>query len=437
MTKSRRTFSAFICITTPATFLAVAVIALSVGLSGLTQGSTFASKMMGAFFVGTGIALLTGAIASSATLPRSIRLGELTAQQIALSGSAHRQLAILSGFCATTVTGVLVLAQTISGDLDARVWVALFLFISSTVALAVIIACLKPSSLLPRKLAAGAAISSLLAIGNFTYSSIYLPYAEEPLVSVSPTFGAVSPHPTGDDLMLPLSVEFKFGRTEAVIMVATYIVLGRRAKVTEHKRTLNELRLDLYQGRDASTRTSVADFEFIQGGYLLGSQSRYSRGLTTRVDRIVLLPTPVEYDSIELRTTVSYMRADRAFIVDPDSEVPTRGGQRPPDWTDIPETPYYKNSHWRLVERNALNSLVRDPVWVSHWWVLGAEGGPPDPTEYLVLTRRKPTDRSSKDFDGDPFTTESKESEFWKRYGASVDRSRITLLASAFPLTPR
>ncbi len=345
--------------------VATALVAARVGAQTTFSAPTFAGKLTGALIIAATLVLLAGMFTIVRLLARKGSPVGIT-------------ITLLTTATALGFNLMMAITQLTVGDLN--YWLAYWITLATLLSWALydLVRALGPFGTYPRKLALGFGISSVLAIANFAYSQIYLPYAQQPSIAMQPLFGTAEKTSDKTELMVPFSVTLTTKAVPIHILGATYSVVGRKATTSKQARSGDELRRDLQNGNDPAARLAVDGEEFVQGGVLFEPGSEYIPDEVHTVSKVVRLPADTAYDSLRLTTDVTFLRADRASIdmdeVKNSRRVDHRQGQ---------EFVAYQG---RLSEGNALNRTTRNPVWFYHEWAVGQQpdGRRSEPSTFLT-----------------------------------------------------
>lgn len=354
---------------------------------------TFAGKLTGALLFAATLVLVAGMFTTVRLLARRGSPAGITVTLLATGTALGFNL-------------MMAITQITVGDLNH--WMAYWITLATLLAWALydLVRALGPFGTYPRKLALGVGISSVLAIANFAYSQIYLPYARQPSIAMQPLFGTAETTSDKTELMVPFSVTLTTKAVPIYILGATYDVIGRKATISERTRPGDELHRDLENRNDTAARLAVDGEEFVQGGVLFEPGSEYIPDEVHTVSMVVRLPADTAYDSLRLITNVAFLRADRASIdsdeVESSRRVDHRGDQK------------FVAYRGRLSEGNALNRATRNPIWFYHEWAVDQrpDGRRSESSTYLT-------------WDGTP--EDVNETKVYRRYGMWNQTEVITL----------
>ena len=99
------------------------------------------------------------------------------------------------------------------------------------VMLAILIARLGARLPYPRQVAVVASITTVLAIGNFAYTSFYVPSAQPAQFDVQVSMGKPTRSADGRYSSVPITLSFtNTGKTGLIVVASTYSVVGRSAQ---------------------------------------------------------------------------------------------------------------------------------------------------------------------------------------------------------------
>ncbi|WP_369778231.1 hypothetical protein [Streptomyces sp. R33] len=146
----------------------------------------------------------------------------------------------------------------------------------------------------PKRIVAGAVISSLLAIPNVTYTQIYVPYATSPIVNSAASFGKPSLNEDRSKMYLPVHLSVKnSGQIPVYVLGSIYWVHG-------------------YPAPEKRAFQLIKDGEFVRPpGWLLNPGEEFSE------DEVIEIAEPddFEYEQVRVQAEMYAVRKDRMTIV--------------------------------------------------------------------------------------------------------------------------
>lgn len=283
--------------------------------------------------------------------------------------------------------------------------------------------------------ALGVGVTAGLALVNFAYSQIYLPFALPVSVSAGAEFGTPRLAPDRRSVFVPLSVTVKNRGSVPVHVLGTmYQVSGRLGSFTPDAggagSTGGAGRLaGLLDGRAQLLRdTTVRGYELVGAGQLdsLRPGDRLEAGAETTEVRLVQVPVRAAYDAMVASSQVTVLRGDRATIYGSYPVRPSSRSTGAPAWVAEPGVAYLKY-HAPISQASHLLGVTREQKYVTLWWVLGSPRGR-SPWPYLAATVAS---AHQEDLGGIP----AYEQKVSARYGLTTATSG-TVEASRAALTP-
>lgn len=369
------------------------LLALVLGAATLSEGLNFASKLTGAFVFIASVLMWAGAVAAVILLKRSQPRAS-SAQDCSESKPTDTQspkpptrpfppqwschTATVGAFAALVFWVMMALTQIWTGDIDLKLifWLVGVASTGTIMYLLNRVRVIIPSPNMPRKLLAGLGLATLVSLGQFVYTQLYLPGAQLPALSIKAELGTPS-HINGQPgAAVPITFTVKVGSAGLYLLDTTYTVEGVRAVVNQPGRTSKDLRSDLETDEDPSATTTVTGRDFLQEGMAItpGSQFPPSSDMTTV--KTILLPDPAAFTSLQLHVHVDYLRSERAKLGDLGPTPLTR-----------PDADYIMYSG-KVDEGNPIFALTRRPVFVHIWskFPHDSQGRPKPPDTSLKVS---------------------------------------------------
>jgi hypothetical protein len=334
------------------------------GVSDLTEALTYVGRFTGAVFVLASVVFIIGAVAV---------LDHWFKQGLHFSGAA----ALISTCVAVAVNAMLFIMAVRDGDRREYVFYWAVLLIGSLWAVYAIYRTRLPM-FGPARLTVALVVSSGLAVANFGYAQLYLPYAKSvnPMLEVS--FGTPVLNPNSDIAALPVGVKFTNRSSIGLyILGAEYMILGRKAAASPVGRAPTEWRADVMEGHALTRNTAITGYDVIQKsrwyapfGHPVEGGQEYS------TNQIVQLPLKTPYDELLIKATVVLVRKDR-LILDHDY-----GPAREYSWNrshnpkprSIAGMDFVKYQG-RVHENNSVAEHIRHRRYVTVWWIVNGPAG--------------------------------------------------------------
>lgn len=325
-----------------------ALVGAYLGGPSLVGAPTFTGNLIGAGMllaaavglVGAGAAIMLwrGASTSARTEERSDR------EQRALA------VVFVAALAMAIVNAMMLVTQLALGD-PTPALVAWAVFLLAAVAIAGYVLKVTSGHLpMPRKIAVGAVVTAVAAVGNFAYTQLYLPSVREASIAFEPAFGTPIAERDGG-YSVPFTVDFAVGTRQVFILAATYQIVGRRGELAPSPRSAAEIWPDSAGEVVSSRTTTLRDPTVLQTGHLIDAGSQYVADYTTTAREVVRVPRITDYDALQLRVYVSLVRADRVQL----GEQKSANGD---DWNAV---------SWPVVEP-AVYRYLRRPVWITSEW---------------------------------------------------------------------
>ncbi|MGI5378088.1 hypothetical protein ACQEV2_28330 [Streptomyces sp. CA-251387] len=237
----------------------------------------------------------------------------------------------------------------------------------------------------PRTFAAGVAITSLLAVANFSYTLIYQPYTSPALISTRLEFGKAKVHE--GTVVLPLRVHTKnMGKVGVYVLGSLYQVAGRIDAFSKDERStrmwlqdVSSRQPDLYRHTDIDKE----GYHLLAQGRFLAQGSVLQPGREIVSEKVIQLPAAHPYDLLGATGSVAYIRRDRATLADDYASsgksswrsnfTHTTDEREAPAWVAKSGVETFKYQS-RIIHSSALLEKTRPPHNVTVWWVLTNPG---------------------------------------------------------------
>lgn len=172
----------------------------------------------------------------------------------------------------------------------------------------------------PKKFAIGVAVTALLTAISLGYSTLYQPTATPLHITLKTEFGKPETEPSLPYILVPLRLYAKNdGGVPAIILVDDYAVYGRAANFSAGGREMKEWKKyweDDWWGLEARSFESNVKNTRIASGQFQGPGSTLASGEEFRKETMVKFPKKTDYETLEARLQLAFLRSDRGKIDD-------------------------------------------------------------------------------------------------------------------------
>jgi hypothetical protein len=333
------------------------------GIIDLTEALTYVGRFTGAVFLAAAVALVIGA---GAALDHWFR------QAFQYSGAAA-----LVGVCvAVAVNAMLLIAALRDADRTAYEVYWGILLLGSLLAVYAVYRTRLPT-FGPAKLTLAIVISSGLAVANFGYAQLYLPYSQSVNTLLEVGFGTPAHNTSSSVAALPVNVKFtNRGNVGVYILGAEYVVLGRKAAINQVVPPPSQWHRDVTTWHERSRNTAINGYEIIQkSAWYWPFAHPVEGGEEYSSNQIVHIPLNLSYDEVLVRASVALVRKDRV-ILDHDygpREYSWNRARTPnPRWVKGLDYVKYQG---RIHENNAVAEHIRHARYVTVWWIVSGSPG--------------------------------------------------------------
>jgi hypothetical protein len=362
---------------------------------------TYVGRFTGAVFVVAAVMLVIGAMAA---------LDHWFKRGFQYSGAA----ALVGACVAVVVNAMLVITALRDGD---RTMYLIFWAVLLAGSLWTVYAVYRTRlpSFGPAKLTLAIILSSGLAVANFGYAQLYLPYSQAVSTLLEVSFGTPTLNGNASVVALPISVKLtNRGKVGVYVLGADYEVKGRKAIVNPVGRPPTEWRRDVTTWHERSRNTAINGYDILQkSGWYWPFGHPLEAGQEYGANQVMHLPLDMSYDEVLVKATVALVRRDRV-ILDPGY------GPRASSWNraHAPKPPLLAGTDYieyqgRIHENNAVADRIRHPRYLTLWWVVNGQTTSGVP--FLATIARK-----GRETDG-PFPTNERRNE--SRYGLTAEQT--------------
>ncbi|MES4888655.1 hypothetical protein [Streptomyces sp. NPDC096012] len=342
------------------------------GLGNFAHALTFPGRLTGAVFI---------SIAFTTLLAVGATVDHWTGHSFQYSGL----LTLVGVFLALLTDAMLLLRTLKSGDLV--VFPVVFGVFTAAAAWA-LYAVWRTSVTVPapKRVAAAVVVSSILAVANFGYQNLYLPYRREtrPLITLSVDKAVLSQDRKA--FAVPVDITIQNHADVGFYVLGTEVhAMGERVGLSPKDRLRQQWRSDAEQFAHSSGEMNpLSRREIHQPGELVeakpwmqpGNWIEPSDAFTTRM--VVQLPLDTRYDQVAYYASASLARKDQLVLEPPLNFVATSWGRGDvPKWVKAQQQKKGLDSlvyRARVHENNAIDETIREPRFVSLYWTFGTHG---------------------------------------------------------------
>ncbi|MET8412335.1 hypothetical protein ABZV34_30250 [Streptomyces sp. NPDC005195] len=341
------------------------------GLGNFAHALTFPGRLTGAVLIAVAFTTL---LAACAVLDHWVGHTFQYSGLVALMGVFLALLTDALLMLRTLKNGDLVVFPALLGALAAGAAWALFVVWRTSVTI--------PA---PKRVAAALLVSSILAVANFGYQNLYLPYRREarPLITLSVGKAVLSKDRKA--FAVPVDITLKNQADVGFYVLGTEVhAMGERVPLSPKDRLREQWRNDAEQfARSLGEMNPLSRREIHQPGELVEAKPWMSLGhwiepgdaFATRM--VMELPLDTRYDQVALYASASLARKDQIVLESPLNFVRTSwGGGYVPKWVKDQQKIGLDSLLFtaRLHENNAIDENTTEPRFVNVYWTFGAHG---------------------------------------------------------------
>ncbi|MEV6765042.1 hypothetical protein AB0N16_31245 [Streptomyces sp. NPDC051105] len=327
----------------------------------------------------------------------------------------HSGLVVLIGVFAAFLADALLLLRTVKNG-DLLLFKVLFAVLTAGAAWA-LYAVWRTSVTVPapKRVAAALLVSSALAVTNFGYQNLYLPYRREARPVITLSVGKAVLRKDRKAFTVPVDITLQNHADVGFYVLGTEVhAMGEQVGLSPHDRLRPQWRSDAEQFAQSSGEANpLSRREIHQTGQLVeakpwmqpGNWIEPSDSFTTRL--VVELPIDTRYDQLAFYASASLARKDQVVLDPPLQFVTTSWGGDAPKWVKDQQ----KNGtdsllyRARVHENNEIDETIRQPRFVTVYWSFGTHGA----AVWSAITRKD--DNGSRPLSGED------QRELVSRYG--------------------
>ncbi|MEU2588353.1 hypothetical protein ABZ612_37030 [Streptomyces avermitilis] len=341
------------------------------GLGNFAHSLTFPGRL-------TGAGLIT--VAFTSLLAAGAVLDHWVGHSFQYSGL----VALIGVFAAFLINALLLLRTLKNGDL--MIFPALFGALTAGATWA-LFAVWRTSVTVPapKRVAAAVVVSSVLAVANFGYQNLYLPYRRQvrPLLALSVGKAVFSEDRKA--FAVPVDITFQNHADVGFYVLGTEVhAMGERVPLSPKDRLREQWRSDAEKfALTNGEMNPLSRREIHQPGELVEAKPWMAPGhwiepsdaFTTRI--VVELPVDTRYDQVAFYASASLARKDQIVLESPLNFVATSWGRgNVPKWVKDQQKSGFDSLVYqtRVHENNAIDENIRKPHFVAVYWTFGTHG---------------------------------------------------------------
>ncbi|SOD85866.1 hypothetical protein [Streptomyces sp. Ag109_G2-15] len=278
----------------------------------------------------------------------------------------------------------------------------------------------------PKKIAAGMALTGVLAAANFTYTQIYKPYAQPSKIELTTSFGKPSITPDGKSVALPLHVSLENAGDVSVYVAATLYQVTARKAHTSKGRTMQDWQRDIDEDQlDLRRDVDVDGYDLIQSGPIVDAGVYIEPGDKEVEIKVIEMPLSGLYDVLFAKGEAVILRKDKISLSSDFGYSGTRSWDEndqhavdAPEWVDPAPKNEFIEYQAPIEENSAILKMIRGSKNLTVWWVLDQPKNESEFGPYLMGTIA-----SINDEDREPSAPENDQTS--QRYGLAFLTSGI------------
>lgn len=253
----------------------------------------------------------------------------------------------------------------------------------------------------PKRFALGLLLTGALAGTNFSYSTLYQPTAQRPLIATETKFGTARTE--GGSIHLPLEVRVRnLGKLPVWVLGTIYWVNGESRNFSEVQRDLAERKSDPEKETGTNLYTTPAAPRLISTGWWVTPGSWLDPGAQYSTVKIIRIPSSATYDSIRASAQAYVIRRD--LVADIDSKfrdgTVTWGNSEGKDEGCPLHCDTYITYQARVAHNKNFINVTRKPRYVVSWMTIHKDGNSSELKAGIgPLTRDKRVSSNKRDTD--------------------------------------
>ncbi|MEU9157517.1 hypothetical protein AB0D59_45055 [Streptomyces sp. NPDC048417] len=233
----------------------------------------------------------------------------------------------------------------------------------------------------PKRVATALLATTVVALGNFGYQSLYLPSQREvrPVIKLTARDPVMSPDRKAFSVPVEITLE-NHGDLSFDVLGTEFHAMGQRVPLSPKDQLRHKWRADAQQWSTLERSNPVSRREMHQPGDLVDAQPwmRYGEPIsandTVTTQVVVQLPKDTPYDQVVFYASAHMTRKDRVSIERLHADGYSWSSSQAPPWLKQQkesDSLIYKS---RLHENNAIDERTRDPRYVTVYWQFGLHG---------------------------------------------------------------
>ncbi|GAB1331443.1 hypothetical protein ACE1SV_57820 [Streptomyces sennicomposti] len=328
---------------------------------------------------------LTGAVLIAAAFTTLVAAGAVLDHWVGHNFQQSGLVALIGVFVALLIDALLLLRTLRTGDL--AVFPALFGALTAGAAWSLVTVWRTSVTVpAPKRVAAALVVSSAVAVANFGYQNLYLPYRREARPVVTLAAGKAVLSEDGKAFAVPVDITIQNHADVGFYVLGTEVhVMGERVELSPRDRLRQQWRSDAQQFAQSSGEMNpLSRREIHQPGELVeakpwmlpGNWVEPSDSFTTRI--MMQLPVDTEYNEVAFYATASLARKDQIVLDPPLKFVATSwsGGKDIPEWVKKQQAAGFDSLVYRarVHENNSIDENIREPRFITVYWTFGTHG---------------------------------------------------------------
>ncbi|MEU8616468.1 hypothetical protein [Streptomyces sp. NPDC048623] len=228
----------------------------------------------------------------------------------------------------------------------------------------------------PTKIAAGVAITAILAGVNFAYSSLYQPTAAPTNLALQIRYGTPRTDLEQPVVHIPVTLHLKnSGSVPLYTLAGGWTVYGRTGKYVGKSTELRDRRKVLEGEGDAARHVESLDWTVLGTGPFTGPGNWFDPGEEYTEQKMVEVPRGAKYDVLEASVDAMVMRKDRGTVdLDTFGVAEFSWDKESRFYCPPKECGEFLVYHAPVAYSTNVITVTRKPRYVTSWWALDADG---------------------------------------------------------------